>query len=174
MLNSISHELRTPIAAITAAASALTELRGQEQTTMRRNLAVGKFRKAPLRLNRLVSNLLDMHPPGIMGAVKPRLEWCDVADLVNVALRHNEKELIRSSPSGTLSLPPQLPLVRMDFVLIEQVINNLFTERRSKAYTPKGTPVELKAWAAPDVMAISVADRGPGLPFPDSLGCACF
>jgi two-component system sensor histidine kinase KdpD len=98
------------------------------------------------------------------GAVKPRLEWCDVADLVNVALRQNEREL--AGHPVNLSLPRPLPLVKMDFVLIEQVLNNLLLN--AAAYTPPGTPVEVKAWAAPDAMAISVADRGPGLP-PETL-----
>jgi two-component system sensor histidine kinase KdpD len=162
LLNSISHELRTPIAAITAAASALSELKGNEQHAMQKNLA-GEIQESASRLNRLVSNLLDMTRLE-SGAVKPRMEWCDVADLINVALRHNEREL--AGHPVTLSLPQSLPLVKMDFVLIEQVINNLLLN--ATAYTPLGTPIEVKAFAAPETMAISVADRGPGLP-PESL-----
>jgi two-component system sensor histidine kinase KdpD len=158
LLNSISHELRTPIAAITAAASAMTELKGHEPAGLQKNLA-GEIQESAARLNRLVSNLLDMTRLE-SGAVKPRLEWCDVADLVNVALRHNERELARHPVN--LSFPQPLPLVKMDFVLIEQVINNLLLN--AAAYTPPGTPVEVKAWVAPEAMAISVADRGPGLP----------
>jgi two-component system sensor histidine kinase KdpD len=157
LLNSISHELRTPISAITAAASALTELKGSEPPALQKNLA-GEIQEGASRLNRLVSNLLDMTRLE-SGAVKPRLEWCDVSDLINVALRHNEREL--AGHPIDLSLPKPLPLVRMDFVLIEQVINNLLLN--AAAYTPRGTPVEIKAWASPDEMAISVADRGAGL-----------
>jgi two-component system sensor histidine kinase KdpD len=65
-----------------------------------------------------------------------------------------------------LSLAQPLPLVKMDFVLIEQVLNNLLLN--AAAYTPPGTPVDVKASAAPDEMTISVADRGPGLP-PEAL-----
>jgi two-component system sensor histidine kinase KdpD len=158
LLNSISHELRTPISAITAAASALVELRGSEPPELHRNLA-GEIQESASRLNRLVSNLLDMTRLE-SGAVKPRLEWCDVADLINVALRHNEREL--SGHPVNLSLPKPLPLVKMDFVLIEQSINNLLLN--AAAYTPPGTPVEVKVWTTPDTMAICVADRGPGLP----------
>ncbi len=57
------------------------------------------------------------------GKVKPRLEWCDVADLINVALRRDERDLSRHHV--TLSLASSLPLVKMDFVLIEQALNNL-------------------------------------------------
>jgi len=162
LLNSISHELRTPISAITAAASALTELKGNEPPALQKNLA-GEIQESASRLNRLVSNLLDMTRLE-SGAVKPRMEWCDVADLVNVALRRNEREL--AAHPVNLSLPRPLPLVKMDFVLIEQVLNNLLLN--AAAYTPPGTPVEVKASAAPDAMAISVADRGPGLP-PETL-----
>lgn len=158
LLNSISHELRTPISAITAAASALIELKGNEQPTLQKDLA-GEIQESASRLNRLVSNLLDMTRLE-SGAVKPRLEWCDVADLINVALRQNESEL--AGHPVHLSLPKPLPLVKMDFVLIEQVINNLLLNAAN--YTPPDTPVDIKAWTAPDAMVISVADRGPGLP----------
>ena len=162
LLNSISHELRTPISAITAAASALTELKGNPENVLQKNLA-GEIQESASRLNRLVSNLLDMTRLE-SGAVKPRLEWCDVSDLINVALRHNERELARHPITVSLSKP--LPLVKLDFILIEQVLNNLLLN--AAAYTPPGTPVEIKAWAADDQMAIAVADRGPGLPA-DSL-----
>lgn len=162
LLNSISHELRTPISAISAAASALTEFKDNQSRTLEKNLA-GEIQESAARLNRLVSNLLDMTRLE-SGAVKPRLEWCDTADLINVALRHNEREL--AGHPVDVSLPKPLPLVKMDFVLIEQVINNLLLN--AAAYTPSGTPVEIRAWATPDAMAICVADHGPGLP-PESL-----
>ncbi|MGP8198429.1 MAG: ATP-binding protein [Limisphaerales bacterium] len=162
LLNSISHELRTPISAITAAASALTALKGSDPPELQKNLA-GEIQESASRLNRLVGNLLDMTRLE-SGAVKPRMEWCDVADLVNVSLRHNERELARHPVN--LSLAQPLPLVKMDFVLIEQVLNNLLLN--AAAYTPPGTPVDIKASTAPDEMTISVADRGPGLP-PEAL-----
>jgi two-component system sensor histidine kinase KdpD len=98
------------------------------------------------------------------GKVKPRLDWCDVGDLINVALRQNERELARHRV--VLSLPQNLPLVKMDFVLIEQALNNLL--HNAANYTPPGTTVEIKASPAADEMIISVADHGPGLP-PESL-----
>jgi two-component system sensor histidine kinase KdpD len=83
-----------------------------------------------------------------------------VADLINVALRHNEREL--SGHQVALSLRPPLPLVKMDFVLIEQALNNLLLN--AAHYTPTGTTVEVKAFATAEEMTISVADHGPGLP----------
>ena len=160
LLNSISHELRTPISAITTAATALVEAKTPEP--LRNTLAL-EIQESAARLNRLVSNLLDMTRLE-SGNVKPRLDWCDAGDLINVALRHNEREL--SGHQVTLSLQQPLPLVKMDFVLIEQALNNLLLN--AAHYTPAGTTVEVKASATSDEMTISVADHGPGLP-PESL-----
>ncbi len=162
LLNSISHELRTPISAITAAAAALADTTVAAKPQVQHDLA-GEIQQSAARLNRLVSNLLDMTRLE-SGAVKPRLEWCDVSDLVNVALRQNEREL--AAHPINVSIPRPLPLVKMDFVLIEQALNNLLLN--AAVYTPAGTPVEIEVWTTPENVAISVADRGPGLP-PESL-----
>jgi two-component system sensor histidine kinase KdpD len=158
LLNSISHELRTPIAAITAAASTLSSLKSSGQASVN-NTLVSEIQESAARLNRLVSNLLDMTRLE-SGNVKPRLEWCDMADLINVAVRHNEREMSRHQVIVTVAR--SLPLVRADFVLIEQALNNLLLN--AAAYTPDGTPVEVRASVMNDEMAIAVADRGPGLP----------
>jgi two-component system, OmpR family, sensor histidine kinase KdpD len=160
LLNSISHELRTPIAAITTAASALVEPKTPGPL---RDALAHEIQESAARLNRLVSNLLDMTRLE-SGNVKPRLDWCDAADLINVALRQNERDLSRHQVA--LSLHPPLPLVKIDFVLIEQALNNLLLN--AAHYTPAGTTVEVKASATPEEMTISVADHGPGLP-PESL-----
>ncbi len=162
LLNSISHELRTPIAAITAAATTLTSLKGPDSLEMDKTLAA-EIQESAARLNRLVSNLLDMTRLE-SGNVKPRMEWCDMSDLIDVSLRHNEREL--SNHQMILSVARPLPLVKADFVLIEQVLNNLLLN--AAAYTPSGTPVEVKASVINGEMAVSVVDRGPGLP-PESL-----
>jgi len=162
LLNSISHELRTPIAAITAAASALAGLQPGGPPALQKTLA-GEIQESAARLNRLVGNLLDMTRLE-SGKVKPRLEWCDLADLVNVALRRNETELARHPVR--VQLPKGLPLVRMDFVLMEQALNNLLLN--AAAYTAEGTPVEITAAGGAGEVSLTVADRGPGLP-PESL-----
>jgi two-component system sensor histidine kinase KdpD len=162
LLNSISHELRTPISAITAAASALTAFHPDQQAPLQKTLAA-EIQESAARLNRLVGNLLDMTRLE-SGKVKPRLEWCDLTDLVNVAIRRNETILARHPVNSIL--PKGLPLVRMDFVLIEQALNNLLLN--AAAYTPDGTPVEISAAGGVAEASIAVADRGPGLP-PESL-----
>jgi two-component system sensor histidine kinase KdpD len=158
LLNSISHELRTPISAISTAASALAAFQPGQQPALQKTLA-GEIQESAARLNRLVGNLLDMTRLE-SGKVKPRMEWCDVADLVNVAVRRNESVLARHPVK--VDLPKGLPLVRMDFVLIEQVLNNLLLN--AAAYTPDGTPVDITAAGGAGEMSLTVADRGPGLP----------
>jgi two-component system sensor histidine kinase KdpD len=158
LLNSISHELRTPISAITTAASTLAELPQSRPGALEKTLA-DEIQQSAMRLNRLVGNLLDMTRLE-SGKVKPRMEWCDVADLVNVAVRHNEKEM--AGHPVKISLAKPLPLVRMDFVLIEQALNNLLLN--AAAYTPEGTAVEISASATGTELTLRVEDRGPGLP----------
>jgi len=162
LLNSVSHELRTPIAAITTAASALDGIGPGGQPELARALT-REIQTSTARLNRLVANLLDMTRLE-SGHVKPRLEWCDVRDLVNAAVNKTQKELAQHKVA--VSLAPDLPLVKLDAVLMEQVLLNLLVN--AACYTPPGTLVELAASAADQELSLSVADRGPGLP-PDSV-----
>ncbi|MFZ0828908.1 MAG: sensor histidine kinase KdpD [Verrucomicrobiia bacterium] len=158
LLDSISHELRTPIAAITSAASGLEDLADKENPALRRALT-GEIREASRRLNRLVGNLLDMTRLE-SGRMKPRLEWCDVGDLVGVALRQLEKEL--ADHPVTTRLPRELPLVKMDFMLMEQALTNLLLN--AALHTPAGTRVQISATIEDDKLLLSVADTGPGIP----------
>jgi two-component system sensor histidine kinase KdpD len=156
LLDSISHELRTPIAAITSAASGLENL--EDNPAVRRALT-GEIREASRRLNRLVGNLLDMTRLE-SGRMTPRLEWCDAGDLVGVALRQLEKEL--AGHPVTTNLPRELPLVKMDFVLMEQALANLLLN--AALHTPAGTRIQIKATAENGELLLSVADNGPGIP----------
>jgi len=153
LLNSISHELRTPLAAITSAASGLT---GQPQDIQR--ALICEIRQASDRLNRVVGNLLDMTRLE-SGHVRPHLDWCDVNDLVHAALQRVEKDLA-GRPIGT-DVPKDLPLVRMDTVLMEQALANLLLN--AAIHTPAGTPVQVIVSVQDRDLSITVADRGPGL-----------
>jgi two-component system sensor histidine kinase KdpD len=155
LLNSISHELRTPIAAIQSAAGGLQDSGGSStQQALTREI-----REAGERLNRLVSNILDMTRLE-SGHVKPHLDWCDVGDLINVALKRVAKEL-GGHPTNVVVLP-KLPLVQMDFVLMEQALVNLLLN--AATHTPPGTPVQVSTAVDADTLVLTVADRGPGLP----------
>jgi two-component system sensor histidine kinase KdpD len=94
------------------------------------------------------------------GHVKPKLDWCDVADLVQVTLDEIRGEMSRHPVA--VDTPDGLPLVRMDFVLMQQVLTNLLLN--AAFHTPPGTGVRLAARAEAEQLVLSVADDGPGLP----------
>lgn len=155
LLNSVSHELRTPLAAITGATSSLVSLQGLPAAATQ---LADEIQQAAARLNRLVRNLLDVARLEA-GHIRPQLDWCDVTDLCHVAVKATapqfREHLIR------LNVPPGLPLVRADFVLLEQALVNLLAN--AATHTPAGTPVELSARVAGSELVLEVADRGPGL-----------
>ena len=162
LLNSISHEIRTPIAAITSAASSLEESGAARAGEFERTM-VGEIQEAARRLNRLVGNLLSMTRLE-SGHVKAKLDWCDVADLVQVTLKDIQKDLAQHKV--TVAIASGLPLVRMDFVLMQQVLTNLLLN--AAVHTPPGTLVQVNAAAEADTLVLAVADNGPGLP-PEAL-----
>jgi two-component system sensor histidine kinase KdpD len=114
-------------------------------------------------LNRLVGNLLSMTRLE-SGHVKANLDWCDMADLVQVTLKDIEKDLAQHKV--TVGLLTGLPLVRMDYVLMQQVLTNLLLN--AAVHTPPGTAVQVNVAAEGDTLALTVADNGPGLP-PEAL-----
>jgi two-component system sensor histidine kinase KdpD len=165
LLNSISHEIRTPIAAITSAAGNLSEAlqaRSPGSDEFERTM-VGEIQEAARRLNRLVGNLLSMTRLE-SGHVKAKVDWCDVADLVQVTVKDIAKDLAQHKV--TVGMAEGLPLVRMDFVLMQQVLTNLLLN--AAVHTPPGTAVQVNAAVEADTLVMTVADNGPGLP-PDAL-----
>jgi two-component system, OmpR family, sensor histidine kinase KdpD len=162
LLNSISHEIRTPIAAINSAAGTLYAARTRGRTEVPWGM-VDEIQEATRRLNRLVGNLLNMTRLE-SGHVKPNLDWCDVSDLVHVTVKEIERDLAQHKL--TIDLAPGLPLVRMDFVLMQQVLTNLLLN--AAIHTPPGTDVQVSARAQDESLLLTVADQGPGLP-PDAL-----
>jgi two-component system sensor histidine kinase KdpD len=162
LLNSISHEIRTPIAAINSAAGTLNAARNPELAEVPWSM-VDEIQEATRRLNRLVGNLLNMTRLE-SGHVKPKLDWCDVGDVIQVTLKEIEKDLAQQKV--TAEITPGLPLVRMDFVLMQQVLTNLLLN--TAIHTPPGTRVQVRANTQDESLVITVADNGPGLP-PDAL-----
>ncbi len=136
----------------------LSEMSDDADPALRRAF-IAEIHEAGQRLNRLVGNLLDITRLE-SGHMKPRLEWCDVADLAGVALRQLKKELANHSVST--SLPAGLPLVQMDFVLMQQALTNLLLN--AALHTPPGSAVQVSASVEDRSLLLTVADRGPGLP----------
>lgn len=158
LLNSISHELRTPLAAITGASTSLLESKTAENGEMR-TLLIGDIFISAQRLNRLVKNLLDMTRLEA-GMLKLNWEWCDANDLVHVVVRQLAKEL--AGHRVQLQLAPDLPLVRMDFVLMEQALANLLLN--AAQHTPEGTNITVRTAVADQGLAFVIEDEGPGFP----------
>jgi two-component system sensor histidine kinase KdpD len=162
LLNSISHEIRTPIAAIAGAASNLSERSDSANNPFERAM-LAEIQEAAGRLNRLVGNLLNITRVE-SGHVKVHFDWCDLGDLIQVTLKEIEKDLIGRHVS--VELAPNLPLVRLDFVLMQQVLTNLLLN--AAVHTPPGTPVQVSAIVQDETLLLSVSDSGTGLP-PDAL-----
>jgi two-component system, OmpR family, sensor histidine kinase KdpD len=161
LFNSISHELRTPIAAIMNASEGLLAPNDGTKGAnngMREGLAQEIYTAAE-RLNRLVENLLDMTRLE-SGHVALKLDWCDVNDLVHSSLRKVQNELIGHQVQ--VHVPDALPLVKMDFALIEQVLTNLL--HNASQYTPAGTAIRIRADVEAGHLVLIVSDNGPGFP----------
>jgi two-component system sensor histidine kinase KdpD len=161
LLNSISHELRTPIATIAGAAGILRDPQTAADTTAREELTLD-IQEAAERLNRLVENLLDMSRLD-SGRLQLKLDWCDVGDVISVAVKRLERDLAKHPL--VIEYATDLPLVRMDFVLIEQVLVNLLDNAAS--YTPPGAPIKILSSLDGKFLLIEITDSGPGIPEED-------
>jgi two-component system, OmpR family, sensor histidine kinase KdpD len=156
LLDSVSHELKTPLAVLGAAAESLPS---DDATPV--GQAAHEIRTATRRLNRLVSNLLDQTRLEA-GALKPKLDWCDAHDLVNAAL-DGVRDSLADHPFD-MNVADDMPLFRADAALMEQVIANLLLN--AALHTPGGTAIFLAAGVdhAKERVFFTVADRGPGFP----------
>ncbi len=161
LLSSVSHDLRTPLTSIKAAASSLLQEDVQWDEEARRGFAQTIEHEAD-RLNRLVSNLLDMSRIEA-GALKPEKEWYSLAALIHDVLARLEPLL--EGRSVHIHLPGDLLLVELDYVQVDEVFTNLI--ENAVRYTPAGSPIELSARIAGKEAIISIADRGPGIPTAD-------
>lgn len=157
LLSAVSHDLRTPLAAITGAASGLRDAPEGLSEATRRDLADTIVTEGQ-RLNRLIGNLLEMTRLE-SGAVRARKDWHSLEEVVGAALGRLEDAL--GDRPIRLALPDDLPLVPLDDVLFEQVVFNL-VENADK-YAPAGTPIDIAAAIEGSALRFEVADRGPGL-----------
>jgi two-component system sensor histidine kinase KdpD len=158
LLSSISHDLRTPLATIVGSASALVEEDNTLKTENKLELSRAIYDEA-LRMSSLVNNILDMARLDA-GAVELNKQWVPLEEIIGAVLTLLQKRL--EGRLVTVKLPPGIPMIYVDAVMIEQVLINLL--ENVLRYTPEGSPVEIMAEASSLAVEISVADRGQGIP----------
>lgn len=156
LLNSVSHELRTPLAAISSAASGL---RASGELNPAQQSLTDELDEAARRLNRLVRNLLDLSRLEA-GHLRMNKDWHDLRDLLRSALQNLGRAL--SQHEVKIEIPNDLPPVKVDAILTEQILVNLLGN--AAVHTPPGTKAEVSAQADGDQLVLRVADNGPGLP----------
>lgn len=154
LFNSISHELRIPVATIMGASDALS---ADDYSPETRKALYNEISIASIRLNRLIENLLNMSRLD-SGRISPRLDWCDLHDLVNKVTQTLTAELKAFSLHIVLS--DEMPLVKLDFGLMEQALHNLLLNATQHA--PAGSNIRLKFFYDSGWLTIQVMDRGPG------------
>lgn len=157
LLSSVSHDLKTPLAAIAGASSSLLEATTLAEAT-RRQLLETVAEEAD-RLNRLLENILQMSKLEA-GAATPNCQWHVLEEIVGSALHRTRRELAHHDVA--VHLPRDLPLLSVDGLLLEQVLVNLL--ENAARYTPPGTRVAIRAAVDGKEIRIAVSDNGPGLP----------
>ncbi len=162
LLTSISHDLGTPLASIIGAASSLKSV-GDRYDGEQREALVSTILDEAERLNRFVGNLLDMTKLE-SGAIAPRQEMIDLAEIVGTALQRAGKVL--SNHRVKVDLGGDLPMLRLDFVLFEQVLFNLLDN--AAKYAPAQSTIEIRARRRDGTVELHVLDEGIGIP-PDQI-----
>jgi two-component system, OmpR family, sensor histidine kinase KdpD len=157
LLSAVSHDLRTPLASITGAATSLRD-DANLSAEARVELVESVVDQAE-RLERLVGNLLDMTRLEA-GGVALRRDWVPLDEMVSSALTRLEARLDKRKIS--VAVAPSVPLLLVDPVLFEQVFVNLL--ENAEKYSPAGSPLEIIAQGEKDGVQIQVKDHGPGLP----------
>ena len=153
LLSSVSHDLRTPLTTIIAAVNELKKTKAKDPSLLQ------EIENQSERLARFVENMLDMVRVEA-GALQLNLEAVDLTEAVASAADDLRREL--EGHAIKLSIPPDLPLVRVDPQLFHQCLANLL-ENAGK-YAGAGSPISISANRERDGIALSIADKGPGLP----------
>lgn len=157
LLNSISHDLRTPLASITGALSSLREDAAVLDEDTRSELLATAWDQAD-QLNHLVGNLLEMTRLEA-GVRKIKTELCDAQDVVGVALGYLGSRL--DPHPIELQVPESLPPVPVDLVLMAQALSNLLDN--AARYSPPNKPIRIEAESSPTHLLLKVIDQGPGI-----------
>jgi two-component system sensor histidine kinase KdpD len=158
LLSSISHDLRTPLVSIIGSATSLVTFGDTLSLENRTELLETVLEEAE-RLNRFVQNLLDMTRLGY-GALKPKLDWVDLHDVVGSAIERLKQAL--SPYNVTTDVKPDMRLLYVDPILIEQVMVNVLDN--AAKYSSAGGAIQIRAFERDDLAVIQIIDKGPGIP----------
>lgn len=157
LINSVSHDLQTPLAAILGSATALETL-GEHGEARARDELVTTIREEAERLGSYIGNVLDLTRIRA-GQIAPRLELVELSDIIDAALRRKEKAL--AGRALRVEVPADLPMLRLDLFLMEHAIANVLDN--AAKYSPPGTPVTIVASAQGGEVVLDVGDRGRGM-----------
>jgi two-component system, OmpR family, sensor histidine kinase KdpD len=160
--NSLSHELRTPISTIIGAADNLLNDKNKISETNKKEL-VYEISQASLRLNKQVENLLNMSRLE-SGIIQSKKDWCDVHELVHSVI--NQLDDVLKNHQVHTRFAANLPLFKLDFGLMQQVLNNLISN--AAIYTPDGTVILIESGIKKDnsgeIFILKIEDNGKGFP----------
>lgn len=158
LLNSISHDLKTPLSSITGSLTVLLDNDSGLDDTTRKELLETAFEESD-RLNRLVSNLLDMTRMDA-GALRINRKPCELRDVLGVSLGQLKEKM--GSRNIRIDIPKDFPEVSMDFLFMMKVFFNLVDN--ALKYSTADTPIDIKATALKDKVRIEIKDQGIGIP----------
>src|SRR5204862_2221920 len=158
LLTSISHDLKTPLASVLGAASAMRDMAKSLDNAAKADLLATIIDEAE-RLNRFIANLLDMTKLE-SGAVVPNAGLHDLGEIVGSVLERVSK--ILAGHRVEVDLAKDVPMVDIDPVLFEQVLFNLLDN--AAKYAPVGTTVRIQSWRDRDSIGLMVLDEGEGIP----------
>ncbi len=161
LLNSISHDLRTPLVSITGALSSLRERSLMLDQEARDSLLETAYEEAE-RLNRLVGNLLNMTRIEA-GAIHLKKGPCDIQDVIGAALEQLGERL--AERQIIVNLPPEMNLINLDMALFEQALVNLLDN--AVKYSPPDRPIDINVSQVQNTFRIEICDRGIGIPAED-------
>jgi two-component system sensor histidine kinase KdpD len=158
LFNSLSHELKTPIAAIIGASDNL-QAENENLTTEDKKQLVNEISKASFRLNRQVENLLNMSRIE-SGFLQPKKDWCDIAELLYEVAGRIEAE--NADVNINISIDPSLPMLKTDKGILEQVLYNLLMN--AVRYAGQHSSINIVANYKQHKLQLVIEDNGPGFP----------
>ncbi len=158
LLNSLSHELRTPIATIIGAADTLLA-NNMKLTEEDKGELLAEISKASFRLNQQVENLLSMSRLE-SGFLQPKIDWCDINEIIYEAIKRIEEN--KCTQKISVNINPNLPLFKLDKGMLEQIIYNLLNN--ACLYTPWNSEIHLTALCHTNTLQIIIEDNGKGFP----------